>query len=857
MGLDVEHPRFGWQISSDKRNVMQKAYRIVVASTMDRLSKDEGDVWDSGIVATDSSQWIALPKDLRIRAGKEYFWKVMVKTNKGETAWSQAAKWSTGLLTDDNWRGYWIGTDSMMPWDRKERHSRLSARYLRKSFTTNGHGIKRAMMYISGLGYYTLNINGQRVGNDVLTPLPTDYTKTVAYDAYDVTHMLTARNAIGVTLEGGHYFAQTQEYQTNVRTTYGMPRLLANLVIEYADGYTDTICTDSTWRICADGAIRYANEYDGELYNANIALTGWDTANYDDSLWNNAEMMAAPGGKLCGALAPNMHVYATEEPMAINNVGGRYIVDFGTNNAGRIHIKLENATKGDTIRIRHAELLQEGDSSLYTDNLRSAEATARYVADGKEIDWAPEFTFYGFRYVEITGVNQLTAANIKRELIADRMDDADTEFSVTDVDGNDMLNRIVANARRGIRSNYKGMPIDCPQRDERMPWLGDRTMGCLGESYVANNHALYSKWIKDICDGQQADGRISDVMPAYWRLYNTNITWPAALPFACDMLYRQYGDIRPFANSYGNIKRFLMMIRQKNYKDGLVPYDRYGDWCVPPESPKLVHSKDPKRKTDGQLISSAYYYYLCQMMARYGKLLGYADDAEYFKTEANTTLTAINNTYLKDGKYSNNTATANLLPLAMGIVPKDKKAEVRHNLVATIVDKYDNHLAAGVIGIQWLMRYLSSIGLSDVAYPLATTDTYPGWGYMVKNGATTIWELWNGNTANPSMNSGNHVMLLGDLLPWCYENIGGIQPDESHPGFKHIILKPDFSPSKIVGMTASHPSPYGCIRSSYTKKGKVYLWTVSIPANTTAEVHLPNGKVKHIGSGEWTFKVKR
>lgn len=495
---------------------------------------------------------------------------------------------------------------------------------------------------------------------------------------------------------------------------------------------------------------------------------------------------------------------------------------------------------------------------LYTENLRSAEATARYVADGKSVDWAPEFTYYGFRYVEITGVKHLSESNISRELIADKMNDCYTTFSITDRDGNDMLNRIVANARRGIRSNYKGMPIDCPQRDERMPWLGDRTTGCLGESYLLNQHALYTKWVADIRDGQHADGRISDVTPAYWRLYNTNITWPAALPFSCDMLYRQYGDIQPFADSYAAIKKFLVMIRKSNWKDGLVPYDRYGDWCVPPESPKLVHSKDPARKTDGQLLSSLYYYYLCKMMARYARLLrGHENDVKYFDAEAATTHEAINRTYLKDGNYSNGTVTANLLPLAMNLVPKEHEAEVRKNLLTTIIDKNDMHLSAGVIGIQWLMRYLSSIGKTDVAYQMAITDTYPGWGYMVKNGATTIWELWNGNTANPSMNSGNHVMLLGDLLPWCYEYLGGIRPCYQQSGFKHIILQPDFTVDRIAGVTVSHPSPYGTIRSSYTHQNGLYIWTVSIPANTTAEVHLPNCKVKHIGSGLWFFKVKK
>lgn len=861
LGLDVRNPRFGWQILSDHKNVMQKSYQILVASSREKLNLGESDVWNSGIVKTDCSQWIELPQSIPLLPGQSYFWKVQVSTNKGKSEWSQPAMWSTGFMSEEEWKGNWIGIDSLMPWDKEERHSRLSARYLRKTFSIQPNQVKRATIYISGLGNYALSINGQRVGNDVLTPLPTDYTKTIAYDTYDVSSYLSDNNVIGVILEGGHYFAQTQNFQSNVRTTYGQPRLLANLVIDYADGSTKIIATDTTWRITANGAIRYANEYDGELYNSNLKLNGWDMQGFDDSQWQNAQIMKSPGGKLRGSIAPNMSVYQTEKPISIHQFGKRYIVDFGTNNAGRIHIKQNTSQSGDTICIRHAELLQNGDSMLYVANLRSAEATARYVADGKAVDWTPEFTFYGFRYAEITGIDHLSASDISRELIADRMDDTNTYFALTDESEKDgksesMLNRIVANARRGIRSNYKGMPIDCPQRDERMPWLGDRTTGCLGESYLMNQHALYSKWVGDIRDGQKENGRISDVTPSYWRLYNTNITWPAALPFSCDMLYRQYGDLRPMADSYAAIKKFLEMIRRENYKDGLVVYDRYGDWCVPPESPKLVHSKDPARKTDGQLISSTYYYYLCKMMARYGRMLGYQAESDYFSAQADTTLAAVNRTYLKDGNYSNATVTANLLPLAMNLVPKEQEAEVRKNLLTTIIDKNDTHLSAGVIGIQWLMRYLSSIGKSDVAYQLATTDTYPGWGYMVKNGATTIWELWNGNTANPSMNSGNHVMLLGDLLPWCYEYLGGIRPCYQQPGFKHIILQPDFSVSRIYSVTASHPSPYGVIRSSYTRQDGFIVWIVSIPANTTGEVYLPNGKIKKIGSGDWTFRIK-
>ena len=851
MGLDEPSPRFGWQIESAERNVVQTAYSVIVASSRERIDRNEGDVFESGWVRSDSSQWVAL-RGLQLRPNRDYYWKVRVKTSRGKSAWSAASRWSTGLMSPAAWRGSWIGLDTLLPGDRADRHSRMAVRHLRREFTVRG-AVSRATIHISGLGNYVLMVNGRRVGDHVLAPLPTDYTKTVAYDTYDLTQLLaTGRNAVGVALAPGHYFAQTQNYQTNVRTTYGYPKLLANIIVEYRDGTADTVVTDVSWKFCADGPIRYANEYDGELFDARRSLSGWVEAGYDDSRWRSAEVVGAPGGRMRGALAPPMTVYAEDRPVSVRRYGRRFIVDFGTNNAGRLRLSLRG-NAGDTVRIRHAELLEAGDSTLYVANLRAAEATAWYVSDGRPRRWSPEFTYYGFRYAEITGISDTTGCGIVRELIADSMDDTGTDFAAYEAGGPSLLNAIVANARRGVRSNYKGMPVDCPQRDERMPWLGDRTTGCLGESYLMDNHALYAKWVADIRDGQRADGRISDVMPAYWRLYNTNITWPAALPFACDMLYRQYGDLRPMRESYPAIKRFLDMIRRDNYSGGLVPYDRYGDWCVPPESPKLVHSKDPARQTDGRLISSTYYYYLCRLMQRYAAMVGSPSDSAYYAREAAVTLRAVNDTFLLGGRYANGTVTANLLPLAMGIVPDSMERSVADSLVHTIVRKNDTHISAGVIGIQWLMRYLSQIGRGDVAYALATTDTYPGWGYMVRRGATTIWELWNGDTANPSMNSGNHVMLLGDLLPWCYEHLAGIRPDPSRPGFKHVVLRPDFSISRLTRVSASHRSPYGIIRSDWRREGGRIVWRVSLPANTTAEVHLPDGSVRQIGSGDYEF----
>jgi len=840
LGLDERNPRLGWRIEGDKEGILQRSYRIIVASSKEKAETLEGDVFDSGNITSEASQWVSLPATISLQPNKEYFWRVRVKTNKGDTGWSKTEKWSTGLLSPDNWKGEWIGTDSLMPGDDASKFSKVTARYLRKEFRV-AKKVRRATVHVSGMGIYTIDINGKRPSDDVLTPVGTDFLKTIAYDTYDVTSLIKAQNAILLTLEAGNYFAVRQQYQANVRDTYGMPRARMNLIIEYEDGTQETVATDTSWKMTCDGPVRYANYYDGEMYDARKEFSGASLPGFDDSKWQQAQAVKVPKGTLKGNISPNMHVYATNKPVEIKKVGDRTIIDFGTNGAGRARLKIR-AAKGDTVVMKYAEQLNKDGKSLYTKNLRAAQCTDYYISNGTAAEWTSEYVYHGFRFMEVKGTD-IGEGDIVRELIADRMDDSDDFFRT---DG--ILQNIIYNARRGIRDNYKGMPLDCPQRDERMPWLGDRAMGCYGESYMMDNHALYAKWVKDICDSQKDNGAISDVSPAYWKLYNTNITWPAALPLACDMLNRQYGDDRPVKGAYGNIKKFLKYVKGESVKDGLFTYDRYGDWCLPPEDPKLIHSKDSTRITDGSLLATAYYFYLCKMMAGYGE----GADKEYFEAEAENAKEAFNRKFLSEGNYANGTATSNLLPLAMGIVPDDQRQAVHDNLIRNIVEKCQGHISCGVIGIQWLMRYLSESGRGDVAYRMATMEDYPGWGYMVRQGATTIWELWNGDTANPAMNSGNHVMLLGDLLTWCYEYLGGIRP--ASPGFKEILLQPDFSIKELNNVECSHRSPYGVIKSKWSRgaNGKI-TWEVTVPPNTTATVVMPNGKKKQIGSGKHKF----
>ena len=857
LGLDECQPRFGWQLLAGENDVRQTAYRIKVAS-----QPNDSLVWDSGEVPSDSSQWVVY-KGPALQPGREYYWQVKVTTNKGTTDWSTAQRWSTGLLSADNWMGCWIGYDSLTPDVRLERHSRIAARHLRKEFTI-AKPVRRATAHVCGLGYYILKIDGQRIGDYLLAPAPTQYDKAAIYDTYDVSQEIKNLRirelngaertpAIEVLLGPGYFFPPTQNYQTNVRTAFGMPKLKLNLVIEYEDDTTETIATDSTWQVAVDGPIRYANLYDGTLLDYRK----------EPKEWMPVQVVSAPCQELRGNSLGGVKAYATEHPVGVapshlsTPASPSYILDFGTNNTGRIFLPQVTIPAGDTVIVRYAETLTSHPSSnashlspntqhpspntsqLYTANLREAQNTDYFVGNGQPLDMTTEFLWHGFRYIEVTGLKEVDVRRIERQLMTDDL----ISTATINIDGGDgMLNKILDNARRGILSNYKGIPMDCPQRDERMPWLGDRTMGCFGESYMTRNHTLYAKWLQDISDAQKANGSISDVSPAYWRLYNGNITWPAALPFGMQMLRLQYGDERPMREHAENVKRFLQFAKGKSGKDGLITYDRYGDWCVPPASLDEVLTKDSTRMTDGALLSSCYYYYICKMMG--------------MDEEAETTKAAINRTFLKDGCYANGTVTANLLPLAMDIVPESARDSVSANFVRRIMSggEASPHIDCGVIGISWLMRYLSKAGLGNIAWLIATTKSYPGWGYMVENGATTIWELWNGNTANPSMNSGNHVMMLGDLVPWAFECLAGIAPDPAQPGFKHIIMCPDFNIDALNGVTATYPSVYGDIKSVWSRRDGKVIWTVTIPANTTATLYLPDGKIKHIGSGTHSYQ---
>ena len=402
-------------------------------------------------------------------------------------------------------------------------------------------------------------------------------------------------------------------------------------------------------------------------------------------------------------------------------------------------------------------------------------------------------------------MKNLDADDIIGEVVSDEMAVTGT-FESCDT----ILNKVYKNAYWGILGNYKGMPVDCPQRDERQPWLGDRTRGCFGEAFIFDNNNLYAKWARDIVESQREDGCIPDVAPAFWNYYSDIITWPPHCLSRLEMMYNQFGDDKPLRLYYPAVKKWLAHMKYQYGKDGLMPRDKFADWCLPPTDEKTIHCRDPKRTTDGTLIATAYYYQLNKLMERFATILSKDTEAGEYAAEAAIVKDAFNKKFLTvnraQAKFrtrcciqtARSTATtpttANLLPLVFGMIDDDYvRSEAEKNIIHNIITVNKGMMPCGIIGGQWLMHGLTDMGRADIAWLLATNKKYPSWGYMTEKGATTIWELWNGDTANPKMNSANHVMQLGDLIAWLYEDVAGISSDLKRPGFKHIIMKPDFS----------------------------------------------------------------
>mgnify|MGYP001776078944 CR=1 FL=1 len=867
LGIDVAQPRFSWQIASDKPDLMQVGYRIQVAASPEDLQSGKNLLWDSGEITSDCSLFIPYEGEM-LQSRQSYYWRVKVKTNQSAGDWSEVQMWSMAILNPTEWKARWIGENQMSnPGETDKDHTRLAARYLRKPFSINKE-VKRATLYISGLGSSESYLNGKRISEDIFAPMPSHYPTRVYYNVYDVTDLLQqGDNLLGVVLGNGRYFAMRNPGML----TYGLPSLLAQLEMEYTDGTTEQVVSDTSWKVTSQGPIIANNEFDGEEYDARKELKGWNTAQYDDSAWKTAELMDEPQGKLVAQPNPNLTIQDTVKPIqVIARSDGKYILDMGQNMVGWLNVQLKGKA-GKPITLKFAEILNP-DTTLYLANLRSAKVTDVYTpASDAAFTWEPSFVYHGFRYVEVDGLDyRPEPSDFSGYVIYDEMSTTGKFKS-----SNPLVDQIHKNAYWGIRGNYRGMPTDCPQRDERLGWLGDRVTGASGEAYLFNNALLYNKWLQDIEDSMSPEGSISDVSPKYWTIYNDDVTWPAAFFTVAEMLHRQFGDDSAIRRHYPAMKKWMQHMEQTAMQDYIITKDTYGDWCMPPEEQHLIHSQDPARKTDGSILGTSVYYNLLHLMMKFADICGKSEDIAGYQQLADKMKEAYNKKFFnpETAQYGNNTVTANMLSLRLGLVPEGYEQKVFDNIVQKTEVDFKGHVSTGVLGIQHLMRGLTEYGRKDLAYKILTNEDYPSWGYMINKGATTIWELWNGDTADPAMNSANHVMLLGDLLIWYYEDLAGIKCADDAVAFKKIEMSPVL-PEGLDYVDASYESAYGTIESEWTRDGDKLTWRVVVPGNTSAQVYFPEGYQKasnsdlgnvrysddkkvEVGSGEYIFHFTR
>lgn len=792
LGLDVKQPRFFWKNSHPERSQKQTAFQLIVSSSPEA---DKADLWDSGKVNTDSSIQIVYG-GRPLQSNRTYYWKVRIWDTRGkESPWSEVASFETGLFTTSDWKGEWIGGGNL----------------LRKEFNLP-EVPARARAFIAGLGYYELRVNGQKAGDQVLDPGWTTYSRRVLYVTYDVTPLLKkGRNAIGVMLGEGWYKDRA---------------LLFQLYIEGQEGILIEVHSDTSWKTTR-GPIIEDSIYHGEKYDARLEQPGWDRPGFEEKGWKPAQPVKGPGGVLSAQLMPAIKVVDTIVPLVMTNPApGVYVFDLGQNISGWAQLRVRGP-RGTEVRLRLAELLYEN-GMINQENLRGARAEDHYIlkGEGEEI-WEPRFTYHGFRYIELTGYPGTPKIDSVRGRVVHTAVAPVGNFSCS----RQILNDIQRIILWGQKTNLHSIPTDCSQRDERLGWMGDAQV--TAEEAIMNYDmaAFYTNFLRNIRDVQDTDGSITDTVPHVWGSRPADPAWGTAYPLIAWYMYQYYGDKRVLEEHYDGLKKYVEFLKSKA-ENGLVRFSHYGDWVAIDKCP-------------GSLVSAFYYFYDVKILAGAAKILGRQQEAEaYFKLAAQIK-EAFNREFLDPvtSNYSGGSQTANTLPLFIGLVPDNVRSRVWGNLFNDLVYKHNSHLTTGIIGTKYILDVLTMFGNSDLAYDIMTKTDFPGYGFMIKNGATTLWELWQ-KREGPSMNSHNHPMF-GSVGAWFYRALAGINLAPDSTAFKKLIIRPQM----VRDLTHASGSIFtinGAVSCSWEKSDRIIKLMVEIPPGSQAQIFIPVFKLRNL-----------
>ncbi len=738
-----------------------------------------------------------------------------------KTAHTEQPKWTSPDFNDSAWETtIVVAKYGDEPWKQiGEAAPPRHAICMRKEFAVKGP-VARARAYVSGLGIYELHLNGRKVGQDLFTPGWTHYFKRLQYQTYDVTGMLKeGPNAVGAILGNG-WWSGGLGWKGSDQYSEGDLRLICQINIEYADGSRETVVTDPTWQSYTSPISRNTY-YHGETYDARLEQPGWDAAGFDAGKWWKTTVLEEKPVMMVAQRDETIQITEEIPPMQISEAQkGVFIFDFGQNASGVARLKVEDAKPGDKIRLRFGEEL-DPNGQLYRDNYRSAEATDYYICKGGGVEiWEPIFTYRGFRYCEVTGLPKPpTTATLTHRVLHTATPPAGT-FRCS----NWLINRICKNVEWGLRSNIHSVPTDCPQRDERLGWMGDAQAFAHTSCFLRDMGAFYTKWMFDITDSQGPDGATTDVSPAKVVTDAAKPGWGDAIVIIPYTVWRFYGDTRIIEQNYKGMAAWVEYMKTHG-KDGLYERKGYGDWV-------------PVQASPTEWIGSAYYFYCCKLMSEMAAAIGKPDDAKKYHDQAAAIAKAFNEKHLnkETNSYLTGTQTCNILPLFFGITPPERKAAVLGNVVKDIMARGD-HLSTGFLGTTYLMALLHEAGQNDLAWRLASQTSYPSWGHMILKGATTIWERWDTDKQGPGMNSRNHF-AFGTVARWFYEALAGINLDPQVPGFKRFSIRPVIV-GDLTWVKATYPSVYGEIRSEWKRTDNGLTLEVAIPANTTARVHVP------------------
>jgi alpha-L-rhamnosidase len=847
VGIDDFTPSLSWKIKANSRGLNQSAYLVIVTTPTKSGERFEvSEVWNSGKVISDQSTGIRY-SGKPLRYGKRYVWKIKVWDSKGiESDFSDIAFWEMSI-DPAQWTADWISAPTIFDLNalnhhryamiKGEKHDYLEPLPLLKKQFTLKRNVARARIYAAGLGFYELYLNGQKVSSDVLSPPFTNYDKTVLYNVHDVTELLkSGDNAVGVMLGNGWYNSVSKEvWGFDTAPWRNLPTVKLQLEILYDDNSIERIVTDTSWKAIR-GPITFSNLRQGEYYDARLEVAQWsEPTNGSQKEWSMVRKVAGPIGTMRPQQLPAVKVMNVLTPIMTKQLSnGNIVYDFGQNIAGFVSITVSGRS-GSRLQFKYAERVdntgavdQSNINNLLADSLFQVD---RYVLKGVgEESWSPRFVYHGFRYAEVSFTGEpVTLIQINANAIHTSFE-RESEFSCS----NELINKIQQATLWSFRNNFVGFPTDCPQR-EKNGWTGDAQLAC--ETGLTNFNMItsYQKWLSDLREEQQDNGSLPGIVPTSgWGYYWGNgPAWDIACTVIPWTMYQYTGDARLLDENYAMMKKYVDYAASRSPE--YIADFGLGDW-IP-----------LKTTTPVGMTSTGYFYYAATTVSKAAGILGKEADQKLYWELAEKIKAAFNKKYFnaKELTYANGSQTALSCALFQGLVPENYKAGVSKKLAAAVHLK-DDHIDCGILGARYIQHALTANGDASLAYKLVATKTYPGWGYWIENGATTLWEDWKGES------SLNHIML-GDVSSWFYKTISGIRPDDSGPGFKRFIIKPEVR-EDLTWAKGKYESVYGTIVSNWKVENSEYIHDIEVPVNTTAKYYFPAPKISMVKESGKTIR---